>query len=1097
MSTNTKGSQSLTFEEQLIDEYETYDTNHYTGSQVSLFLGPVWIEEFVAIRYTERNSKRPLYGWNEMYSDMNLDGNYLINGVFTVNNVETDLVFRTIEQLRKELADNDNKESIDKIIEQQSSKFKARLESRLLEQKEKENLDYTDVSKLIERAKDRVDVVINELVNQNDNVFNYDLSVVTGNHRDVNPNIQIFEHFNILEKQVGIEPDDTPLMATYSFYARKARSRRTSNVVTIKPVQTKVDLLRMIQEICTQLTSGFTLDNKEKLLELMSSIKSANPTKNISIYDVYNSQKFERKRGLLDLPLMSFENKSANPTELSAKINKTDIIGYTGLVKNGTNSYGENISLNKIAFNLKLPETFEIDQTIYGNQYLSDGAKIDVQSKALSETYKVIIENYGGEIIHPDHQILETFGYDIIGEIFPSPFSVRSSGIPVRKPFLYKDAATQESMWKSIYNYKNRSYITNSFLSIGEPIVKIKSKSFSGKDRKDTTVIKMPLFSFTYFNFKEDSELECDAEKPELKLTMPMQIYMVDYYKNLKDEQIKKQLNKSLVGEDGKDFYLIPIKHYGYYNPGKWQYDDGTNMYNIITSSHKGADFDYENITPSKLDSIIKTVYAKDPKFIEKLQPLEKSLHLIPLKINYERYLKKFEPGVTLYEFFNEIQNPKRLKKVLLNILSKLKTEPDTDIFESSYNIHCDYLFKNITATSPGEVATNIEMSFIHGIRKDENSHINNIEDDSLLVIYFLIVSKTANFQNNRDVLKMIEDKSKEEGTTTRFINSKGFSTEFKFDDYVQPDNGEPRKEPHLYFTYEIGNEISIENYIRTDFINYNIQDSALDTFLNFITPDFQWVDNLFGGGFKNIIRYSREMQIITGNNLDPNSHWLLEFTGYLKSLAGGVLEQSSKLLSYLKSETINDFFNGPITSYLLAEEEISVKELNNVCAFAGDIYVNINIRKCAESIVYSLRGQENVSGSPNGKKVWNNSYNLDVHNNTNNTGMKASVKSTAQSFPEEELIQYTMNTLRKKLLDFNTEDNNKIEIRTNRFMSNPEARVIKQKPEFTDPNRKETIYVKFNSAFPMDKSVIKYAKNQDKSGIDLKVYTFPEEDIF
>jgi hypothetical protein len=85
LTTGNQTPESLTPEEQIVDTYSSYETNHYTGSQVSLFLGPVWVEDFVAIRYKQANSRQPVYGWNEGYSNMDMEGNFLVQGTLTVN----------------------------------------------------------------------------------------------------------------------------------------------------------------------------------------------------------------------------------------------------------------------------------------------------------------------------------------------------------------------------------------------------------------------------------------------------------------------------------------------------------------------------------------------------------------------------------------------------------------------------------------------------------------------------------------------------------------------------------------------------------------------------------------------------------------------------------------------------------------------------------------------------------------------------------------------------------------------------------------------------------------------------------------------------
>lgn len=62
-----------------------YDLDYFTGSQMFLYIGDVWVDEITSLEYVIQQQKIPLYGYASQLFDDTAAGRVLVQGSFTIN----------------------------------------------------------------------------------------------------------------------------------------------------------------------------------------------------------------------------------------------------------------------------------------------------------------------------------------------------------------------------------------------------------------------------------------------------------------------------------------------------------------------------------------------------------------------------------------------------------------------------------------------------------------------------------------------------------------------------------------------------------------------------------------------------------------------------------------------------------------------------------------------------------------------------------------------------------------------------------------------------------------------------------------------------
>jgi len=74
---------------------------YFSGSQASLFIGDIWVDDIVDIQYSVEHSQRPIYGYGSQHFDFVSRGNILVSGSFSVNFREPNYLWLILSRYAK------------------------------------------------------------------------------------------------------------------------------------------------------------------------------------------------------------------------------------------------------------------------------------------------------------------------------------------------------------------------------------------------------------------------------------------------------------------------------------------------------------------------------------------------------------------------------------------------------------------------------------------------------------------------------------------------------------------------------------------------------------------------------------------------------------------------------------------------------------------------------------------------------------------------------------------------------------------------------------------------------------------------------------
>ncbi len=563
---------------------------------------------------------------------------------------------------------------------------------------------------------------------------------------------------------------------------------------------------------------------------------------------------------------------------------------------------------------------------------------------------------------------------------------------------------------------------------------------------------------------------------------------------------------KGFVGKEGVDFVLLPLEHYSYI---------GSIL--DIFGSDEIEDFIYRNYN---LKDLIKTKYNNDLLNNIEFANKQKCLHLFPVIVNIEEYIKQKNSTNDLGDDTNKLLTLSNIRNQwtsnategqVLKDIFKLMQSPNvntTSLTNIYSDVHYDYLFKNTSGMSVAGITKEIEFSMITKINPLEE--LRGKDDIFNYFVQFYCIVSTIPSIPRKPIVKQNENKVK---TKYSLVNFKGLSTTIdqtkdsttinaserqgRLDDY---EKGFSTLKP-LTYNSPVAPVVEYEVYVRSDLKHYDIQDSAIDTFINSL-------GSLFGiTKWKNIVTYMREFKQYVNQSLDPELNGLKEWIGYFKQTIVGAIEPFIK---------ITDFFS-PMVSTFGEEEKIVSTNLNSIIGFNREVYLTVNLRAVAQELYKYFNTKDFPAGNPTNDGLTRKS---ELHNTQDTSKASNSVDKTSllatkdfSSYisrietnfgkggevtkagnnrlidrisastnlnigPEESFISFVAETLRKKIGKYNVTENNSIEVRNQRFGTDPSAKIIKSIPQFNDPTKLDFIYIKLKNTEPSSPAILKYGKN-------------------
>lgn len=101
------------------DRMETYATQYYTGTQATIWIGDIWVDEVFGIQYSASQSVIPIFGYASTFFDAVAKGKVLVQGVFEINFIDEGYLYAVLNDRVARLLQE--KEATD-VIEKQRAK---------------------------------------------------------------------------------------------------------------------------------------------------------------------------------------------------------------------------------------------------------------------------------------------------------------------------------------------------------------------------------------------------------------------------------------------------------------------------------------------------------------------------------------------------------------------------------------------------------------------------------------------------------------------------------------------------------------------------------------------------------------------------------------------------------------------------------------------------------------------------------------------------------------------------------------------------------------------------------------------------------------
>lgn len=352
--------------------YNPYDKGYKSGAQVSLFIGPIWVEEVVTIRLGTGTDDIPVYPYSTPYFNTVLLGNYIVNGQIGINYTESDYLLRIIESARNTSI---QEKELKALIKGRKSLF----ETTLLDH---ESNDYkrSRIKNYVERISREIET---SSMNSNGKLDprSFEITIIAGNIYDDNQSIEIYEDVKINRTNKIIDNGDNIVLEVYDFIGKK-KPDRLSKIEVVKEVGylSKPNILSMTEEVIN------------KLIDSLMSPPS----------------------------IEIFETKARTEEMLS-----TDRLAVSGYLTRNTRCYGKRSSFSEIVYSYEYPKSISTYHPVDGAD-IDGNTQLPIKSDTKIKIYDSInttgvekevflippkieggtneFTNLGGNIIFPDRE---------------------------------------------------------------------------------------------------------------------------------------------------------------------------------------------------------------------------------------------------------------------------------------------------------------------------------------------------------------------------------------------------------------------------------------------------------------------------------------------------------------------------------------------------------------------------------------------------------------------------------------------------------------------------------------------------------------------
>ena len=195
--------------------------NYFSGSQASLFIGDIWVDDILAIDYSVQHVRTPQYGYGSQHWDFLPAGAITVGGTFTINFREPNYLWLILERYKKF---NGSKGSREKVNRQLDAELKALSYPGDKRKRAQEffNVDNPSTAKesLIAQAREW-DGLPEPDTGENMNHVSFDILLGYGYELGPDTPGETIKDVHILGKSKVVNADGRPIQERYEFIARR------------------------------------------------------------------------------------------------------------------------------------------------------------------------------------------------------------------------------------------------------------------------------------------------------------------------------------------------------------------------------------------------------------------------------------------------------------------------------------------------------------------------------------------------------------------------------------------------------------------------------------------------------------------------------------------------------------------------------------------------------------------------------------------------------------------------------------------------------------------------------------------------------------
>jgi len=240
-----------------IKSYDVYNKGYKSGAQAFVFLGPIWIEETSFFQIDRSDTKKPVYGYNEVKYDRLLQGRYLVQGTLGINYVESNYLTKTIKEIQDQSI---MKGTLQDLIVNRKNILSQSLQ-KMAEEYGIDTSGNKDINSFVQRLCNEAELASSSNGQLDPN--NFELTFVFGDLYDTTQSIEIYEGVQIASSGIRSGNDDS---VTIEIYNWTARGMKETEIPAEKDIYqyglSKANLLQMAKEVSDALIENL-LDDPE------------------------------------------------------------------------------------------------------------------------------------------------------------------------------------------------------------------------------------------------------------------------------------------------------------------------------------------------------------------------------------------------------------------------------------------------------------------------------------------------------------------------------------------------------------------------------------------------------------------------------------------------------------------------------------------------------------------------------------------------------------------------------------------------------------------------------------------------------------------